>query len=512
MKHITTFGGYAAAVLLLVAACSMAVGTSSDPAPGRDSEASSPARGGDSGADTGGIMVSIPTVSAHLLSSLNAEYRPAGDVSSQALLFATRVEFELQHDNEPTGDSWTTITGIEVLNGVQTFLEFQGDPELEYTLKAEVYNTNVSDDAPVIRGTSEPFFVPTAGHTQVQILGLPRDPFVFSNPGETTQVQIAQAPYRFGGGEWDPEVVLTAIGGEEWFDLDLNPMQLNSDDYVRFYADVVDGNADIIMFLYDWDGKPLRDLRGVGEPIFGWGFSPTQSGGSRAAFMGQFSEEAEPEEEEWFSFLVGMVTLNRDGNTEPVTVAVEFEVLERIPDEYAGMGSAEELDYQGGGVFAEEFTDFSLLANNQPEERVVFPASDAGFECEASVIHFFQLDENEWPESGSFSVSISVTFDVLEERHLRGEGEYLRSDDLIWLFPTLLLRLEPSDVEANGVYYSATGEIEGVEPVESFQVQENADGTTSITLNQNINAEEYSAAYLMISSSFPGNQFTVEWE
>ncbi|TVQ37095.1 MAG: hypothetical protein EA384_12565, partial [Spirochaetaceae bacterium] len=357
IRRIRTLRWIGLALLVVVAACNMGVGTFAD-------KGSLPPPGGPVEPFTG-ARVSIPLISTRLLSAMNADYAPsARGLAAQAILFATSVNFELYANGDPealqqwliSDEAGMTIIGDEGPPRLEAFLPI--DAGSGYTLRATVYNSKVSLAEPVVEGVSAEFTITAGVSTPVSIVAIPANPVLFGSHGDSAGLSIAQTPYQFGdGGPNDPDLVFTDFGGEAWFQLDLSGA---SDRYVRFRADP-GGQADVIMLVYDDQGRMIEGSND--PPAWSWGFFPTEiggRGGTRGGIIGSLQED--------ITVYLGMVLASRDEFTASGSVDVTMDILERLFEDYA---NALPAGQEPPGV-----EDFHSLEPRTEITQIVFRADD----------------------------------------------------------------------------------------------------------------------------------------
>ncbi len=485
-------------ILFGVIGCNLEVGsipdTGSTTAP--DDESTEPI----SEAQSTGAAVSVPAISAALLSALNAEYAPdSGGISAQAILFATEVKLELEQNGEHVRD-WH-LTGTDTIQEdsppmFTTFLEI--DAGESYTLYAEVYNDKVRSDTPVVAGWSEEFEISIGVSTEVGITAIPVEPAVFASAegGGSATFNFAQTPYSFHDEAW---IVLTGMGGEAWLEGVLTPVD---DQYVRIIADPA-GSADAILLMFDDDGRMSEG--GMNDPPpHSWGLFPTDLGGvggTRAGFMGGPLDED-------FTAYIGLALLNRDGNTTNATVDVEMDILERLPAEYTNTSPASE------GADPESFAP-ELLKSGEDITQIVFQ------DDEGPMVHWFELDGIEWDEvEDPVEITVTTSFDVLDISHLAGfmeievyDGNDNNGYDRIEAPALALFAGSTGDDSGQPAVYTALDDP-------NFDVTILGDGSTQVEFTvlvnptnpvENGDPEDVDLAALAISSRWAGNQFTVGW-
>ena len=479
-------------ILFGVIGCNLEVGSIPDAgsATAPDGESTEPI----SEAQHTGAAVSVPTISAALLSALNAEYAPdSGGISAQAILFATEVELELYQDGDHVRNWHLTETNTIQEDSPPMFTTFlEIDAGTGYTMYAEVFNDMVSSDTPVVKGWSDVFEISIGVSTEVRITAIPHAPTVFaSEAGGPATFSIAQAPYSFHDEGW---IVLTGMGGEAWFQLDLTTAE---NKFARLLADP-SGSADVVMLVFDDDGR-MSD--GVNDPPpTSWGLFPTDLGGvggTRAGVMGPLEDELLGD----FTKYVGMALLNRDGSTANANVAVQMDILERSPP-------PEPYPNAFPVSVEPDFADFYPLPSGEAETQIVFHGE------EGPMVHWFALDGIPWDEiSDPVEITVTASFDVLDFSHLAGIMEV--HDGMDWIEVPMLALMAGSTVEGSPepAVYTALDEF-------GFDVTILGDGSTQVEFTVHVSPTnpvdgddpvDVNLAGLAISSRFPGNQFTVSW-
>lgn len=260
----------AAGLVLLLGACSMGLdGTSASntaATPELPTEPSDP--------DNGLLHIAVPTVSQSLLDALDATYDPSGAMSTQALVFASTVDFTLQYpDGSGIADiTWTQdvdpdyATIDEASGDAVTIVGHEVTPGTGLILEAEVYNTNVSSDTPVVVGQSAPFSVGPGSTTSVSITALPNNPIVFDTSGQTHTGSLAQMSFDATYVDPDVEFTLNGIGGEQWFKV-VTPPSPADGTFAR--VRVQPTGTDAVLLPFNAAGQSGSDI--LGE-AFGYDF------------------------------------------------------------------------------------------------------------------------------------------------------------------------------------------------------------------------------------------------
>jgi len=490
MKSVLRYAAVALCLAVLVGACEMGLGT----------ETGDTARAPEDSPDVSamGAKVTVPTVSSRLLSALNATYEPAasetGSVSTQALIFATGVELEVYRDGSLVNT--VSVSDEEGLNDPG-----QGEPVLEvfvpieeagsnYTINASVYNSRVGSD-PVVSGESNSFTVEAGQSTPVHIIATPVSPLVMDTDGAThTDISIVQTPYDFGPEGEEYDLVLTGIGGESWFESNMTGAE---DRYARVLVDP-DGDADTVMLIYEDDGTVVEGM--MDPPPWSWGMFPTAAGGSggtRGAFMGELEDGTE------MTAYLGVVLLNRDGDTTPENFDVRLDYLERPrPDPFYGNVSpvSEEPDP----------VNFEPIQSGEEITQIVFRDESA----DEPNVHYFALEGIDWEADDlmeEIPVTVEITLDVLESMHLfegflGGEGDES--------YPLIAVMAGNTDSDESPRVYTALDDPD-------FGVVENADGSTTLSFVAQVETTADGSGYtpnlgaIAVSSTWEGNQFTLTW-
>lgn len=443
-----------------------------------------------------GTEVSVPTISSGLLSALNAVYEPdTGEISTQAILFATEVQLELYQNDDYVREWHLTETNTIQEDSppmFNTFLEI--DAGEGYRLEAEVYNNKVSAETPVVTGSSEEFGISAGLSTPVTITAIPFDPDVFSaTDGGPTSFSIAQTPFYFQEESW---IVLTDMGGEAWLELDLTTAE---DEYARILADPSDG-ADVIMMVYDEDGS-MSD--GVNDPPpSSWGLLPDDLGGvggTRAGIMGPLEGDSLGEA---LTKYFALALLNRNEDTTTAAVEVEMDILVRPEpaDPYTNTVPASTEP---------DFAQFLPLSAGDEITQTVFHS-----EGEGPMVHWFELEGINWPEiSEPVDVTVTASFDVFDSSHLQGVMELYDGTDSV---EVPMLALMAGSTAADAPPPQVYSPLEDPE----YDVTILGDGSTQIEYTVSVDPTipvegedpvEVDLAGLGISSRFAGNQFTVSW-
>ena len=483
MRQVRIVSAIGLTLLLVIAACNMGVGTFAE-------KGAQPPSAGPTEPFTG-AQVTIPLISSALLSATNAEYSPpTGEVSAQAILFATSVSFELYQNGGDPVETWLlsdeeglTTIGEDGPPRLEAFLPIDAGPG--YTLVATVYNSKVSSVDAVVEGTSEPFAITAGVSTPVAIVAIPSNPELFDTDGDLDSRSIAQTPYQFGqGGPEDPDLLFTGFGGEAWYKLDLAG---GVDRFVRFRADPA-GEADAIILLYDETGRMPEGSND--PPAWSWGFFPSDvggRGGTRAGIIGRIQED--------ILVYLGMILANRGGATGAESVSVTMDFFERP---FVAYDNAFPAGQEPPGV---EF--FHALEAGTPVSQTVFSEENG----DGTLVHWFLLDGIGWGEVGlmeSLPITVTITFDLLESGHLLGFDTHEDNGHLEVIDEMLVVLV---------------GDPEGEDPPDlyrplddpGFAVTEHPDGSTTLVFTVNVATEGNAAAGIGVSSSYAGNRFTLSW-
>lgn len=489
MKRVLRWAVVAICIGVLLAACDAGLGT------GTYTEANAP--GDYSDAASTGANVRVPVVSNLLLSVLNATYEPTstgtGSIGTQALIFATGVDLDVYQGE-------TLIDTVSVSNEdgltdpsqgelLEAFVPIQEAGE-NYRIEAFVYNSRVGPN-PVVSGVSAPFTVNVGRSTAVNILATPVSPLVLDADGAThTNVGIVQTPYEFGPEGEEHDLVLTGIGGESWFELDMTGADNR---YARIVVDPY-GDADVVMLVYEGDGAIAEGM--MDPPPWSWGMFPTAAGGrggTRGGFIGELSTAGT------MTAYLGVVLLNRDGSVAEEDFDIRLDYLTRQrPDPF----------YDNALPISQEPdpTTFAPLPSGEETTQIIFREEGTG----APYVHYFALDGIDWEAedlSEEIPVTVEVTFDVLESMHLfegflGGEGES---------YPLIVLMAGNTESEEGGpTIYRVLDDPD-------FEVTENPDGSTSLTFVAQVDTTADGFGYtpnlaaIAVSSIWEGNQFTLSW-
>lgn len=462
-----------------------------------------------------GVTVSVPTISARLLSELDAVYRPpvSGQLSAQALLFATGMEINLYEWAEgeyPGGtstlvDTWivdatTSLGGDPSESGspstIEAFLDI--DAGSGYTLDVAVMNANWSEVDPVVSGTcSTQFDIYPGQSTVVPIIAKPTAP-IAPTVGTPDVLSIVQTPYTYSTvpGE-EGQMIMSDIGGEEWFTIDLTSETLPTDPYIRVIADP-GGTADVALLIYDENGVYMFE----DEPGLSWGFVPAEfggTGGTRAALMGPASG---PGGVDPFIGYMGVVVLDQTSAPAPLpteSASVTMEIFDRPQP-------------------AEPYTN-SVPADVEPDETQFLPIgvgesaaiTQTIFNNEMREVHWFLL--NDTPETNGIDwtapdllnplpITVTATFDVLDSEHILGgfeEGEMF--------VPALTLLIGDSTSPDPPDIYTPNNDTD-------FSVTEHPDGSSTIEFTIEVDTSTASVttmAAVGVSSRWMGVEYTLSW-
>ncbi|MFP4011905.1 MAG: hypothetical protein ACLFUM_09395 [Spirochaetaceae bacterium] len=489
MKSVLRFAAVALCVAVLIGACDMGLGTG-----GGDS-----ARAPEDSSDVSltGARVTVPRVSDRLLSALNATYEPAagdtGSVGTQALIFATTVELEVYSDGDRVDT--VTVSDEDGLNDpsqgepMEVFVPIE-EAGPDYTIEASVYNSRVGSE-PVVSGESEPFTVNAGESTPVHIIATPVSPLIVDSDGGThTDIGIAQTPYEFGPEGSEHDLVLTDIGGESWFEFIMTGAE---DRYARVLVDP-DGDADAVMLIYEDDGTVTEGM--MDPPPWSWGMFPTAAGGNggtRGAFMGELEDGTE------MTAYLGVILLNRDGATTQEDFDIRLDYLVRPrPDPF----------YENVGPVSAEPDPaiFEPIQSGEEISQIIF--RDDG--TDEPNVHYFALDGIDWEAADlmdEIPVTVEVTLDVLESMHLfegflGGEGDES--------YPLIAVMAGNTESDESPRVYTALDDPD-------FEVTENADGSTTLSFVAQVETTEDGSGHspnlggIVVSSTWEGNQFTLEW-
>jgi len=496
MKNVVRLGMVVAAVsaivVVLILGCHMGVGTAQ---PIERDGAREIARDDSSTEPVTGAVVAVPTISPQLVAALNARYEPisgagvrGGEVSGQALLFASRVELDLlQGEDAEVIRSWVFENDPahwQVEENARWEQTLEIEPGEGYLLHARVFNDKVSGAAPVVAGISDAFEIMDGQETPVEIIAIPETPQRLTSDGDAQTVGIAQLPYRFTD-QTDHDIVIEDYGGEAWFNIAVDPA---TDRYARIIADpgpAGGGAPDVVMLRYGEDGIWL-DAGENAPPAQSWGFFPDAAGGrggTRAGLLHPVTAAALNE-------YIGVVLLGRDGDDNDSDVTLRLDFLERPEpsDAYANIAAP--------GVIP-EFDGLDPLDPSSPQEQTVF-LDDGGL----PTVHWFPLDVSGWQTLPRFyDISIRATFDVLEKAHLfggvRGEGNEFSHHMLA------LLTFEEDAGLTTAVYLPVDDD--------AFTVTEDVDNTT-LAFTARVDTQNVARAAIAVSSRFAGNQFEIGWE
>lgn len=473
MNSIRRYGICFLLILVALGACNMGLGSSPESSAGAEHSTDPQAPG---------VTVSIPMVSVALLDALDAVYAPAGgDIGPQALLFATRAEFQLWQGGV-LQDEWNVSAAdglTEVTSGPQ-ITDFHEVPAgIGYTIEVEVFNSRVSDVDPVVTGTSEPFSV-GIGSTEVPIICDPYEPTLLDTDGQTESFTLAQTPFEFDLAS-DGDVSITGLGGETWFEL---AVEGASDRFVRLYAEP-GGDAEPVLLQYE-DDVVIEDGP---SPGLGWGFFPDADGGqggTRTGIMGSREDDT--------VYYLAAVLLNRDGSTAEADLDVFLDIYSRP---FVAHDNAAPF-----GTYADEHPGFVIepLAAGVDVSKTLF--WEGALPDKTEMIHYYELSGIPWNDDAlpdPLEISVTATFDVLEPDHLMG---FVEEDGEDW--PRLGLTVEDTD-EVLDLYYGAAI----ADPDRT--VTEHADGSTSISFAIDVPTTDMERAIIGVSSYWEGNRYTLNW-
>lgn len=477
---------------------------------------------------TTGALIKVPTISSRLLSVLNATYQPsstsAGGLSPSAILFATDVDVRLfQATGDPENpeaqvNSWSLSAatslgqppaeggGDQQSSGPSTLEQFLAiDAGIGYRIEVDVYNNLVSTEVAMVAGESTVFNVSPGRSTVVGITAVPVEPLspTINSEGIGTfdVLSMAQTPYSFpadmenGGGP-----VISGIGGEAWFAL--NTAGAVDGDYIRIIADPnCEGAADAVLLVYNSAGQYLLQSM----PAMSWGFLPDSmggQGGTRSALMGPAYHDGTA-----FDGYIGMVLLNRNSSVDVESVGVRFDLLQRPypPDGYANaVPWGEEIAF-------ESFVGLAAGATSAPQILTQIPQR---------LMHWFKFDGIDWlltpqgedpiPIGNPLEITVTATFDVLDQEHLvGGSREWVQQDgwSVEQFIPALALVVGDMASENPPTFYT---------PMEAreYNVTQNANGSTTISFTTDVDTTGASQTWLagaVVSSRWSGNQFTISW-
>ncbi len=488
MKSVLRWAVIALCVGVLLAACDTGLGT------GTDKEANAPEDSSDTALT--GANVTVPAVSNVLLSALNATYEPTstdtGGIGTQALIFATGVNLDVYKGG--TFIDTVSVTDEDGLSDpsqgalLEVFVPIE-EAGSEYQIEASVYNSRVGSD-PIVSGISESFTVDVGESTEVHILATPVSPLAMDADGAThADVGIVQTPYEFGPEGEEQDLVLTDIGGESWFELNMTGAD---DRYARILVDP-HGDADAVMLLYEGDGAVVEGM--MEPPPWSWGMFPSAAGGqggTRGGFMGELGSAGS------MTAYMGVVLLNRYGSVAEQDFDVRLDYLTRQrPDPF----------YENALPISQEPdpATFASLPSGDEETQIIFreEVNDEPY------VHYFGLAGINWEAEDlmeEIPVTVGVTFDVLESMHLfegflGSEGESN---------PLVVVMAGNTDSDQPPRIYSALNDPD-------FEVTENADGSTTLSFVAQVDTTADGSGYtpnlaaIAVSSMWEGNQFTLSW-
>jgi hypothetical protein len=473
MKKMTIVPiGIIAVVLITVMmfACSM------DLVPGDDATAdgtSLPAEPSDP--SKGLIHIGVQPVSSRLLDQLSQS--ASGDVTSKAILFATKVDFTLDYP-DATGipdETWSrTVTftppGDDMPSLATTAEEVV--PADGLTLTAEVFNSTVSTTQPVITGTSAPFDVNAGVTSSVTIIGIPANTTTL--PQSTpTSATLAQFPYTIDG---SGVMSISAVGGEGWFDMSLDRTGISgAGHYFRVMVDpsTSDGqDTDAYCMPIGTDGSWLLQGADSGS-AYGFGITDVSENpmypDTRAAFMIELPDSSDPDYTDPTDAFIAVVLGNVTGSTAAADYTVEWDVLSRPETVYSNVDQ----------------TSAVTLAQLSAQTKEIFYNDNTTEDY--LLTHYYVLEPTDLAPAVN-DITVNVSFDVLEQGHL-------------------LDTLGPSD---DGMLLlvgdDGSGETEISPATVTFPDQQ------TIELTYSFDASPYTGGiFFKIGAGQKGNQYTVEW-
>lgn len=347
----------AMAIVLAVVACAPQVYEGSESSSGSASE--------------GVLTLMVPSVAPKFARAVGAN--PQGELSPQAIIIVSRVEFDLYLDGVYT-DTVSVEVGTGPDGGGDTVYSWSVPAASGYHLTARVYNTNVSADTPILFGESAPFDVTAGADTEVWIAPTP-------DPAGVLTIDPTDAPEGlpavaitinscYDTGTTDPDgYPIYGWEDEHWFVIDAT-----GETAVQVIADP-DASSGVYMGIFDsegfWAGDALSGAMGDDGPAY-WGFGAPAT----TAFLAPGS-----------TYYVGLITISDTvGSSVVSTVDLHWNsfsddpyeendsVSAAAPIEQAEVLSGIDLDYAEdhfGSRIGGDWYSFVLEASDDPNVTVV---------------------------------------------------------------------------------------------------------------------------------------------
>jgi len=345
------------------------------------------------------VYVAVTPIAPRLVDVLNDAVE--GGASSKVLIFASRVDFVLSY---PAGsgipnEAWTAnVPYIPETEGggppQYSVVAHEVTPADGMVLVARVFNSSVSEDVPTLIGMSAPFSVAPGGTTSVGIVGMPCDTSPLTADTLRTDT-VKQTPYTMIPMLDRLKMVITAIGGEKWYDISVDREPGDTDKYFRLMVDPLSPTSDVIGFLIDTNG-----LWAVNEPAMSYGMGVL--GGTPGALITRMPSEDDPSYGDPTDGFVGAVVMHGGGETTNADFTVRFDVLSRPFVAYTN------TDFAGPDTLPS-------LTNITKELFFADPESGG----DRTVAHYYRLAAGNLA-SGVNNIRIKVIFDVIEGGHYNG--------------------------------------------------------------------------------------------